>query len=167
MYPLKLLATVGSIVMLSIAPSAVEHQPSSTISLTLNREYGRAVFSWCRLVVGLSDGAGNATLQCRYNGPDGKGQPPLLTAEEVLTSSEANTLTDLVKKSNLYKGEASGTDETAGDGEFETLAVNTDGRVVVLVTTGNPSFVQFHPRRELRSHLVTIEKRLLDKGRAR
>jgi hypothetical protein len=165
MHPLKRLATIAGVLMLSVSASDVQRQPNSTVTLTLNREYGRASYASCRLIVALSGGSGGALLHCAYAGTDGNGQPiPPLRAEEELPADEANALLDLVGRANLYKGEASGTDETPGDGVFETLTVTTDGRVVVLVTTGNPSFLQYHPRRELRSQLVTIEKRLLDKG---
>jgi hypothetical protein len=165
MDPLKLLVIVGSTLVLSVASTKGQHQPNSTVSLTLNRGYGRAVFSSCRLVVDLPGTAGHALLQCGYPGKDGKGQPiPPLRVEEELGTAEANALLDLIRRSNLDKGDASGTDERSGDGEFDTLTVNNDGHVVVLVTTGNPSFVQFYPRRELLAHLLSIEKRLVDRG---
>ena len=143
-------------------------QNANNFTLALNREYGRALFSSCRLSIVSYEGAGRAFLRCSYLGRDSKGTSiPPLTAEDALTAVEIKKVIDLVKRSNLYDGESIGEDATSTDGIFETLTLSKDRRTTVLVTSGNPSFLEFHPRRELLSELALIEQRLMNKGTAK
>ena len=64
----------------------------------------------------------------------------------------------------VYDGGHVGQDASASDGPFETLKMNSSRGAVLLVTSGNPTFVQNPARRELLAQLRAIRKRLVDQG---
>jgi hypothetical protein len=134
--------------------------------LSLAREYGRAVFSQCRLDVAVYEGAGRASLFCVSPGSDGKGRPvPPLTSSQELTRADAQQLTVLVQRSRLFDGEYAGSDMTPSDGIFETLKVRAGATTAVVVTSGNPSFTSQSSRRELLALLTSLERVLLERAR--
>lgn len=146
---------------------AGRRQPSNDFQLSLERKYGRAIFSECRLDVVSFAARATVSLHCAYAARDGKGKPiqPLIAREE-WPQAEVRRFGDLVQRSALFDGGHIGTDSTASDGVFETIEMRSNGRAVVLVTSGNETFVKTPARRELLTLLQAVEKRLADQGRS-
>jgi hypothetical protein len=116
--------------------SALTPQAEKVIRLSLTQEFGRAVFSECRLDVGTYGGAGSAAVRCVRTG-----KPPVeVVRERKLTTQETTRLIELARESSLLTGDHIGTDTTAADGVFETLKVTDSAGTGVLVTSGNASF---------------------------
>jgi hypothetical protein len=150
-----------------ISPAQASPLPTTeNVMLSFSRNYGRSVFSQCRLDVVVYESRGNAALWCDSTSSDGKGRPiPDLNARQELTSDDTKRLTANVLSARLFDGGHIGTDSRPGDGVFETLQLVKDGQTVVLVTSGNPTFDTEGPRKQLLSLLNAIEKRLRDKAR--
>lgn len=131
-------------------------QPADNVRLSLKREYGRALYRDCRLDVTIFEGRGGAALRCTYNI-----EPPrILRAERTFTEADVTRLATLARASDLCTGGHTGTDARADDGELETLMTNcSEGRVAMLVTSGNPTFAN-NPRRQLLEHLHALEAEL-------
>lgn len=134
--------------------------------LSHSRNYGRSVFSQCRVDVVVYESQGSVTLWCDSTALDSKGRPvPDLNARQELTSEETKRLTATVRSARLFDGGHIGTDSRAADGIFETLQLLKDRQTVVLVTSGNPTFDSDGPRKQLLSMLNDFEKRLRAKAR--
>ena len=139
---------------------------TDNVILSFSRQYGRAVFSECRLDVVVYESRGAATLWCQSTSSDSRGRSvPDLHARHELTSEETKHLTAAVRSARLFDGGHIGTDGQAGDGIFETLKLQKDGQTVVLVTSGNLTFDRQGPRKQLLSILNDFEKRLRAKAR--
>jgi hypothetical protein len=130
-----LLAGLISVAQASASPT------TDNVMLSFSRNYGRSVFSQCRLDVVVYESRGNAALWCDSTASDGKGRPiPDVNARQELTSDETKQLTATVRSARLFDGGHIGTDSRPGDGIFETLQLVKNGQTVVLVTSGNPTF---------------------------
>jgi hypothetical protein len=145
-------------VLVAAAVSSTASAPSE-FQLSLMSEYGRAIFTQCRLSVVVVQSHGSSDLWCeRIKGPAGA-RPPLLAHEE-LSPQETLRLINLFERAGLYNGGHIGVDGTPADGIFETLKVTSQSRTVVLVTSGNKTFEIDSARRELLSQLHGFEQRL-------
>ena len=144
--------------VLLLATLAVANaQPSDNIVLSLKREYGRALYTQCRLDVVVFERQGRVSLWCALDTPGGR----QLSAERVLASTEAAELPALVAASELCGPGNIGQDDTASDGVLETLQTRCPGgTVVVVVTSGNPTFQPDGARRSLLDRLYSLEKDL-------
>ena len=129
-------------------------QPVERVALSLKREYGRALYRDCRLDVTIFEGQGRTSLHCNVNS-----QPPrVLREERALTSDEVKTYSELVPTADLCGGGHTGVDGRPVDAVLETLMTNCpDGRVAVLVTSGNPTFKANERRRQLLDRLHALE----------
>ena len=139
--------------LLPWAQPAASAQPATAIQMLLKQEFGRALFSECRLDVVVSGGPGRASVYCVRN--VFKAPPSELQHERALTPEEANRLLLLARASNLLSGGNVGTDGTPSDGIFETLKVTESGQTAVLVTSGNSTFTM-GSRRNLLDLLHTL-----------
>jgi len=126
--------------------------------MLLKQEFGRALFSECRLDVVVYGGPGRASVYCVRN--VFKEPPYELQHERALTPEEANRLLVLARGSNLLSGGNVGTDSTPSDGIFETLKVTESGQTAVLVTSGNSTFMM-GSRRNLLALLHTLLNELM------
>ena len=126
--------------------------------MLLKQEFGRALFSECRLDVVVYGGPGRASVYCVRN--VSKAPPYELQHERALTPEEANQLLVLARGSNLLSGSSVGADSTASDGIFETLKVTESGQTAVLVTSGNSTFMM-GSRRNLLELLHTLLNELM------
>jgi hypothetical protein len=87
----------------------------------------------------------------------------LLMGIRDLTSDERSRFTKLVRPSDLCGGGHIGTDPTPHDGVLEMLRADCgDGRVAILVASGNPTFTggqaRQHPVDWLHARIVELEK---------
>ena len=143
-------------------------EPAGDFQLSLMRHYGRHIFLDCRVDVTMFQGTAVASLHCDHSGKDANGRPiPPLRSREELSKEDSRRLADLVRASALYDGGHIGKDDTEPDGAFEVLKLRSNGRAVMVVTSGNPTFEQDKPRRALLSLLRAVEKRLADAGSKR
>lgn len=139
-----LLASLAALLMASQLSLA---QSDGAIQLSLNRRYGRALFSSCELTVTISAGTGSSLMQC-FRVP-GAASPPDLLQNRTLAARDVTEILRLSRASDLFAGGHVGSDATAGDGLFETLKVTESGRkTAVLVSSGNATF-ESGSRREL------------------
>ena len=130
---------------------------SGTFLLSLEREYGFAVFRECRLTVTPR----MASLLCT----SGAAQRPAVNVETALQEEAGSRLRQLATAADLYGGKVVGRDSTASDGIYETLRVtNSQGETAVLVTSGNRSFKE-GARKELLDELRKIEQGLRERAR--
>ena len=160
---LRTCAVLACLLLLSVGSLVAAQEPAGDFQLSLMRQYGRHIFSDCRVDLTVSQGRGVAALHCNYSGSDSKGRPmPALHAREELAAAESRRLADLVRASALYGGEHIGTDDTAADGTFEVVKLRSSGRAVMVVTSGNPTFERDESRRRLLASLRALEKRLAD-----
>jgi hypothetical protein len=99
--------------------TAAAHAQSSTdhVVISLKREYGRALYTECRLSLVVFQRQGRASLWCALNTAGGKS----LRAERQLTPQEAGEFPALVAAGKLCSGGHLGRDDTASDGILETL----------------------------------------------
>jgi hypothetical protein len=125
--------------------------PSRSIALSLRQEFGRAVYTSCQLDIVISDGSGGASSRCVRNATP----PSHVGGERKLTAEQTKQLLAVARDSDLWGGGHVGVDSTAADGLFETLKVNGSQGTVVLVTSGNPTFMSGR-RRQLLQMLHTI-----------
>jgi len=144
--------------LLALAQPAASAQPARAIQMSLKQEFGRALFSECRLDVVVYGGPGRASVYCVRN--LSKAPPSELQHERALTPEEANQLLALARGSNLLSGSSVGADLTASDGIFETLKVTESGQTAVLVTSGNSTFTM-GSRRNLLELLHTLLNELM------
>lgn len=152
-------------VLLSLGQASLP-PTSDNLTLSLSREYGRSVFSQCRLDVVVYASRGSAALWCDSTASDSQGRPVAdLSARQELTADETNRLVAAVRSASLFDGGHIGTDKRVTDGNFETLKLLKDGQAVVLVTIGNSTFDRQGPRKQLLLMLNDIEKRLREKAR--
>ena len=116
----------------------------SIFRMTLTREHGHWKYRTCSVDLLLSPETGRATFEC--NGTHGRAG-----SKRDVSEGEAGNLRRLAQDANLYGGGTIGEDLTPADGVFETLRFRPGegGRAVVLVTSGNRSFVDDAARREL------------------
>lgn len=124
-----------------------------TISLTVTREYGLSIFTFCRLEVLVFEDNGRAALECQRTDGTAKRQ------QVGISRDDAIEIRELVRASDLYSGGHVGKDWTSGDGTVESLKVRPGGGgpAVVLVTSDNKTFEVEGPRRALLELLKTIE----------
>lgn len=138
---------------------------SDNLTLSFSREYGRSVFSLCRLDVVVYESRGRAALWCDSTAFDSQGRPAAdLRARQELTADETTRLLAAVRSAGLFDGGHIGTDTRDVDGIFETLKLLKDGQAVVLVTLGNSTFDRPGPRKQLLSMLNDIERWLREKA---
>ena len=158
---------VFSLIAVLISLGQASPPPTSdNLTLSLSREYGRSVFSLCRLDVVVYESRGSAGLWCNSTAFDSQGPPVAdLRARQELTAGETNRLVAAVRSASLFDGGHIGTDKRVVDGIFETLKLLKDGQAVVLVTFGNSTFDRQGPRKQLLSMLNDIEKGLREKAR--
>ena len=118
------------------------------------------MYESCALEIGLFVGQNDASLTCQVT------RGGRVRFAEQLSEIQAGLLRQLVEAANLYGPDHVGLDITPGDGIFETLRFQPagGGRAAVVVTSGNDSFVNQQPRRELRRLLADIEADLRRKG---
>ena len=132
-------------------------QPVDRVALSLTREYGRALYRDCRLNITIYEGQGRANWNCTLNIEPVK----IVRAERALTRQEVAVYFSLSRSSDLCSGGATGLDGREGDGMLETLMTRcSDGRVAVLVTSGNPTFDANKSRRQLLDRLYSLEQEL-------
>ena len=144
-------AFILAVVLISIAePSRA--QPTS-VQLSLKREYGRGLFSECRLDVAIVEGKGRSGVVC--SGGAAPERPGTVSRDRPLTAGEVSEILKLSRASDFFAGGHVGTDSTAVDGLFETLKVMESGRTAVLVSSGNDTFTS-GSRRELIRMLHSI-----------
>ena len=142
--------------LLALGPLLASAQPARTIHISLDQQFGKALFRECRLNVGTYEGAGRASVRCEWNHT-----PPIeLLHERALTPAEATRLLMLARESNLFSGGHIGTDSTSADGIFETLKVTESRGTAVLVTSGNSTFT-LGSRRNLLDLLHTLLDELI------
>jgi len=133
-------------------------QSVGDISLSLRTEHGRALFRDCRLDINVIDNRGRTSLECTYSSES----PKVLRTERTLTRTEISDVSALAGASDLCSGGHVGRDETALDGELETLMTRCrDNRVAVLVTSGNPTFSSNDARRRLLERMHALDAELL------
>ena len=156
-----MIGIVGLLAVL-ISPGQLSTLPTADhVTLSLLRQYGRSVFSQCRLDVVVYGSGGSAALWCGATAADGKGRPvPDLNARQDLTSDETKQVTETVRSARLFDGGHIRTDGRPGDGVFESLQLVQ----VVLVTSGNPTFGKDGSRKQLLSLLK--DARMLTAHRA-
>ena len=131
---------------------------TTNLHLSLHREYGRALFTECRMDIRILEGRGNVSLECLWNVEPRQ----ILKQEQSLTPLEMTEFLSLVEQSDLYGGDYAGIDTTAVDGHFETLKVwTTSGRIAIVVTSGNPTFSGATARGRLLEKLRAKEKELI------
>ena len=153
-----LVALVLSNEMIAESPLEVEAAGArSDFVLSLDREYGRARFRRCRLGIVVFENRGSSQLWCEHNAA---GNVPALLKREELSSKDALRLMNLVERASLYEGGRIGVDTTPNDGIFETLKLTSQGRTVVLVTSGNTTFERNPARKELLLRLYGLHKTL-------
>jgi hypothetical protein len=137
--------------------AAFAAQSVGEVSLSLTREYGRALYRDCRLEVTAFRGQGRIALHCASSIEPSKS----LHADRTLTPGEVKAVSALVAASDLCGGGHTGRDERPGDGVLETLQTTClDGSVAVLVTSGNPTFKAQGARRQLIGRLYAMEDEL-------
>lgn len=130
-------------------------------TLVFTREYGMWTFRACTLEVGLFVNASRVSLECEPT------RGARVKVGQQLAAEEVTRLRELVIAADLYGAEHIGEDRTPNDGIFETLRFRPTGggQAVVLVTSGNESFVANDARRDLLQFLGTIETALSKNGR--
>jgi hypothetical protein len=137
------------------APSVVQDPPRfpENFNVIFTREYGMWKYETCVLQIELSVDSNQVSLVCRLT----KGGD--VSFVEQLSPIRAGLLRELVESADLYGPDHAGQDSTPGDGIFETLRLQPagGGRAAVVVTSGNHSFVEQQPRRELLRLLAQIE----------
>ena len=137
--------------------AVAQAQSTDQVLLSLKRDYGRALYTQCRVNIVVFEHQGRASLWGSLNTPGGK----QLSAERALTSQEATELPALVVASDLCTSGYIGRDDTASDGILETLQTRCPGgNVAVLVTSGNPTFKTNDARRRLLDRLHIVEEDL-------
>ena len=137
--------------------AVTQAQSTDQVLLSLKRDYGRALYTQCRLNIVVFARQGRASLWCAPSMAGGK----QLSAERALSSPEAKDLPPLVMASDLCTLGHTGRDDTASDGIFETLQTRCPGgNVAVLVTSGNPTFTTNDARRRLLDRLYILEEDL-------
>jgi hypothetical protein len=149
-----LIATVGLLCGLSGISSAQDRD----VRLVLTQH--RVQPGVCDLTVLVSKSIGSIRLWCPTSLRD-------IVGRRMLTQSEIEKVVDLVLKSDAYGGGATGSDTREVDGPFETMEVQCCQRrdVIVLVTTGNPTFAGDGPRAQLAQLLREWETELELSGR--
>jgi hypothetical protein len=117
----------------------------SHFAMILKRDHGMWTYRACSLEITLFLNASRASFDCDA------GEGGRVQAAREMTHDEVTGLRRLAQAADLYGGDHLGEDFTPGDGSFETLRVRPveGGRAVVLVTSGNRSFVDHEARREL------------------
>ena len=91
---------------------------------------------------------------------------PLVRRTRTLDAPEASHIRALVAAANVFEGPSWGRDDRVFDASYETLEVRGDSAVVLLVTSGNPSFER-GSRRLLLEALHRIMERTSEGGRRR
>jgi hypothetical protein len=161
-----MIGVFGPLAILMSLAQASALPATDNFILSFSRNYGRSVFSQCRLDIVVYESRGGASLWCDSTASDSKGRPvPDVNARQELTADDTKRLTATLRSARLFEGGHVGTDSRAGDGIFETLKLTLDGRTVVLVTSGNPAFDTPGARKQLLSMLNDIEKRLRENAR--
>lgn len=130
----------------------------SHFTVVFRREYGMWKYRACTLEISLFLNTNRATLEC--DTADGA----RVNAHQELADGEATRLRRLAQAADLYGPDHIGRDLTPTDGVFETLRFRpvAGGRAVVLVTSGNRSFVDHEARRDLLQLLNRIESDLAE-----
>jgi hypothetical protein len=132
--------------------------PHFTVVFT--REYGMWKYRACTLEISLFLNTNRATLECDTT------DSARVNSNRELVDGEATRLRRLAQAADLYGPDHIGRDLTPTDGVFETLRFRpvAGGRAVVLVTSGNRSFVDHEARRQLLQLLNQIESDLAEKA---
>lgn len=145
----------------ALIPMLVRAQPATgNVQLSLQQQFGRAVFKECRLDVVVYGDAGTASMRCVRNVVP----PTQQIRQRKLTAADATRVAGLVGASNLFGGGHIGKDGTPGDGILETLRVSQSVGTAVLVTSGNDSFTA-GARRELLDWLHAVLRDLQEGGK--
>ena len=113
--------------------------------MTLVREHGSWEYRACSLEISLFPDTSRVTFEC--DPADGA----RVHSTSVVADEDVNDLRRLAEAADLYGRDHIGEDITPTDGAFETLRFRPieGGRAVVLVTSGNRSFMDQEARREL------------------
>lgn len=129
-------------------------------TVVFTREYGMWKYRACMLEISLFLNTNRAALEC-----DTAGGARMKSTQE-LADGDATRLRQLAQAADLYGPDHLGQDVTPTDGVFETLRFRpvAGGRAVVLVTSGNRSFVDQEARRDLLQLLNRIESDLREKA---
>jgi hypothetical protein len=131
-------------------------QSDRNILLSLQQQFGRAVFRQCRLDLVTYQDSGSVSMQCVRNLTPARKDA---VGRRDLTREEVARVVALVRDGNLMEGGHVGTDTTYRDGIFETLKVTSTAGTAVLVTSGNVSF-STGPRRTLLDLLQSFLREL-------
>jgi hypothetical protein len=131
-----------------------------SVRLTLSSQtVWQGGYGWCAFSAEIVQGRGELSDRCGGAGPFGTASPGAGgggVRRRTLTDSETTTLRKLYEAARLFEGGHIGADRSAGDLPFHILIVRStsqDGRAVVLVLTGNPTFSS-GPRRALFDWLI-------------
>jgi hypothetical protein len=131
---------------------AGQAESDRNIMLSLQQQFGRALFRECRLDLVAYQGAGSVSMRCVRNIRPAQKDA---VARRELTRDEVARLVALVRDGKLLEGGHVGTDTTHADGMFETLKVTSTSGTAVLVTSGNSSFAT-GPRQSLLDLLHSV-----------
>ena len=130
----------------------------SHFAIDFTREYGNWEYRSCALKVRLYLRESRIDLACcpAERAPKHAGR--------ILTADESGQLQRLAERAELCAPGHIGLDLTATDGIFDTIRFRpiAGGRAVVLVTSGNRSFVDNEARRGLREMLNALLTEMLD-----
>ena len=132
---------IATILVLPVSAAGLAQSGDAT-HLTLEQQFGRAVYRACRLDVVLGAAAGRATARCVLNIRPSRE----VAGERPLRVDEVTRLAALAAESALLPGGA-GTDTTAVDGIRETLTTGQGVRTVTTVISGNQSFASGNRKR--------------------
>jgi hypothetical protein len=147
-------AVLATVVLVSTPSANAQSNTARTWTLT-QENAGLAVFPKCTLRVAVFQQQASIEIGCAHL----KSSPPLadLHARRELSRRELDAFIELSNGSDLYGGGHTGkVGPPYGSGSrLETLTVFCCDRneVVVLVTTGNPTFEKDGPRRRLLGQL--------------
>jgi hypothetical protein len=136
-------------------------QSDGDIDVTLRRYYEGAglVYRECSVRVRAAIDYGEVEVACLLN----RQQPVDVGGVRLLTRDELSTLRRLVSISALHEGGHAGADPRARQLALETLQIRCCTRtdVVVLVVSGNRTFLDDGPRHQLVQVLRKLETSLL------
>jgi hypothetical protein len=136
---------------------SVAAQSDRAFALQLEQEYGRARYESCQMVISGFERNGSVHVRCVTH----TRSRASVEAARQLTLHEIDEIQSLASDADLCGGGYAGRDFTPSDGVFETLRAECqDGRVVILVTSGNPTFEANRARAKLLERLHSLRQQL-------